>query len=101
MDCYKCDKCGSIFDEFEMDFKFAQEEGVTLCRKCKEEYQCRVEEREIRQKRAENFALSCPCSVIDESEENELDELNRIRQDIKNISNSEIMNVGNSGRTMT
>ena len=58
-------------------------------------------EREIRQKRAEDFALSCPCSTIDESEENELDELNRIRQDIKNISNSEIMNVGNSGRTMT
>ena len=43
MDYYKCDKCGRVFDEFEMDYKFAQEESVTLCRKCKEEYQCRVE----------------------------------------------------------
>lgn len=58
-------------------------------------------EREIRQKRAEDFALSCPCSAIDESEENELDELSKIRQGIKNISNSTIMNVGNSGRIMT
>ncbi len=39
MDYYKCDKCGRVFDEFEMDFRFAQEEGVTLCQKCKEEYQ--------------------------------------------------------------
>ena len=43
MDIYKCEKCEKIFDEFEMDFKFAQEEGITLCQKCKEEYQCRVE----------------------------------------------------------
>ncbi len=43
MDIYMCDKCKRIFDEFEMDFKFAQEEGVTLCPKCKEEYQCKAE----------------------------------------------------------
>jgi len=43
MDYYKCDKCGRIFDEFEMDFKFTQEEGITLCQECKEEYQCRLE----------------------------------------------------------
>ena len=41
MDCYKCDNCGYIFDEFEMDFNFAQQKGVTLCGKCKDEYLCR------------------------------------------------------------
>lgn len=43
MDYYKCEKCGKIFNEFDMDFRFAQEESVTLCQKCKEEYQCKVE----------------------------------------------------------
>jgi len=43
MDYYKCDKCGRIFDEFELDFNFAQEKSITLCRKCKKEYQCKVD----------------------------------------------------------
>ena len=43
MDYYKCDKCGRIFDEVEMDFKFAQEKSITLCRKCKKEYQRKVD----------------------------------------------------------
>ena len=43
MDYFKCDKCGRIFDEFEMDFKFAQERGITLCGKCTDEYITRVE----------------------------------------------------------
>ena len=38
MDYYKCDKCGKVFDEFEMDFKFAQEHKKTLCENCKKEY---------------------------------------------------------------
>jgi len=35
MDYYKCEKCGKVFDEFEMDFKFAQEQKKTLCKDCK------------------------------------------------------------------
>lgn len=38
MDYYKCEKCGKVFDEFEMDFKFAQEYKKTLCENCKKEY---------------------------------------------------------------
>jgi len=43
MDYFKCDKCGRVFDEFEMDFKFAQDAKCTLCHKCRDEYQTKVE----------------------------------------------------------
>ena len=43
MDYFKCDKCGRVFDEFEMDFKFVQDAKCTLCRKCRDEYKTRAE----------------------------------------------------------
>lgn len=36
MDYYKCENCGKVFDEFEMNFKAAQKDKKTLCRKCRE-----------------------------------------------------------------
>ena len=35
MDYYKCEDCGKAFDEFEMDFKAAQEDKKTLCKDCR------------------------------------------------------------------
>jgi len=37
MDIYKCEGCGEIFDEFEMNFKAAQEDKKELCRKCRKQ----------------------------------------------------------------
>lgn len=37
MDYFKCEKCGEVFDEFEMDFKYASEHGECLCKNCLEE----------------------------------------------------------------
>jgi len=37
MDYYKCDQCGKIFDEFEMNFKESQIDKRTLCDKCRKE----------------------------------------------------------------
>ena len=36
MDYYKCDECGKVFDEFEMNYKEAQKDKKTLCRECRE-----------------------------------------------------------------
>jgi DNA-directed RNA polymerase subunit RPC12/RpoP len=35
MDYYKCENCEKIFDEFEMNFKVAQEDKKTLCSSCR------------------------------------------------------------------
>lgn len=35
IDIYKCEQCGEIFDEFEMNFKATQEDKKELCRKCR------------------------------------------------------------------
>jgi DNA-directed RNA polymerase subunit RPC12/RpoP len=35
MDIYKCEKCGIIFDEFEMDYKQAQIDKKCLCEECR------------------------------------------------------------------
>lgn len=37
MDYFKCERCGEVFDEFEMDFRYASEHGECLCKKCLEE----------------------------------------------------------------
>jgi len=34
-DYYKCERCGKVFDEFEMNYKAAQEDKKTLCRECR------------------------------------------------------------------
>ena len=34
MDYYKCENCGKVFDEFEMNFRYASENGKCLCREC-------------------------------------------------------------------
>jgi formylmethanofuran dehydrogenase subunit E len=43
MDYYQCEKCGRVFDEFRMNFKYASENGKCLCEKCikqeKEDYE--------------------------------------------------------------
>ena len=36
MDNYKCENCGKIFDEFEMNFKEAQIDKKCLCATCRE-----------------------------------------------------------------
>jgi len=36
-DHYRCEKCGRLFDEFEMNFKAAQIDKKTLCRECRRE----------------------------------------------------------------
>ena len=36
MDYFKCEKCGKVFDEFEMNFKAAQEDKRCWCRECRE-----------------------------------------------------------------
>jgi len=35
MDYYKCEKCGKIFDEFEMNFKLAQIDKKCWCEECR------------------------------------------------------------------
>ena len=37
MDYFKCERCGEVFDEFKMDFRYASEHGECLCSKCLEE----------------------------------------------------------------
>ena len=37
MDYFKCEKCEKVFDEFEMNFKYASEHGECLCKTCIEE----------------------------------------------------------------
>lgn len=34
-DYYKCIKCGKVFDEFEMNYKAAQQDKQCLCRDCR------------------------------------------------------------------
>lgn len=34
-DYYKCEKCGKVFDEFEMNFKAVQIDKKILCRNCR------------------------------------------------------------------
>ena len=34
-DYYKCENCGKIFDEFEMNYKAAQIDKRELCRDCR------------------------------------------------------------------
>jgi len=34
MDYYKCEKCGKVFDEFEMDYALACIDKRCLCRDC-------------------------------------------------------------------
>ncbi len=34
-DYYKCESCGIVFDEFEMNYKAAQEDKKCLCAKCR------------------------------------------------------------------
>lgn len=41
IDEYKCEKCGKRFDEFEMNYKAAQEDKKCLCRACREEQENR------------------------------------------------------------
>jgi len=36
MDTYKCEKCGSLFSEFEMNYKETQIDKMTMCNKCRE-----------------------------------------------------------------
>jgi hypothetical protein len=36
MDYYKCEKCGEIFDEFEMNYRAAQIDKKCWCRACRE-----------------------------------------------------------------
>jgi len=36
MDYYKCEKCGRIFDEFEMNFKLAQIDKKCWCEHCRD-----------------------------------------------------------------
>ena len=33
-DSYKCEKCGQVFTEWEMNYKYASEHGKCLCRGC-------------------------------------------------------------------
>lgn len=35
MDYYKCEECGKVFDEFEMNFKYAQIDKKQLCGSCR------------------------------------------------------------------
>jgi DNA-directed RNA polymerase subunit RPC12/RpoP len=37
MDHYKCEKCGKIFDEFEMNFRLAQIDKKCWCENCRTE----------------------------------------------------------------
>ena len=34
IDIYKCEKCGHIITEWEMNFKYASEHGKCLCHGC-------------------------------------------------------------------
>ena len=34
MDYFQCENCKVVFDEFEMNFRYAQDTGETLCRAC-------------------------------------------------------------------
>jgi len=34
-DIYKCEECGKVFDEFEMNYKATQIDKRTLCRGCR------------------------------------------------------------------
>lgn len=36
MDYYKCEDCGCVFDEFEMNYRDSQIDKKTLCRKCRD-----------------------------------------------------------------
>lgn len=36
MDYYTCESCNKQFDEFEMNFKMAQIDKKTLCKKCRQ-----------------------------------------------------------------
>ena len=33
-DYYKCEQCGKVFDEWEMNYKYASEHGKCLCSVC-------------------------------------------------------------------
>jgi len=33
-DYYKCEECGTVFTEWEMNFKYASENGKCLCQEC-------------------------------------------------------------------
>jgi len=35
MDYYKCEQCGKVFDEFEMNYKQAQIDKKCLCADCR------------------------------------------------------------------
>ena len=35
VDYYKCEECGKIFNEFEMNYKATQEDKKILCRECR------------------------------------------------------------------
>jgi len=35
MDYYKCENCGKVFDEFEMNYREAQIDKRTLCDSCR------------------------------------------------------------------
>lgn len=35
MDYYKCENCGEVFDEFEMNFSLAQIDKKCWCEKCR------------------------------------------------------------------
>ena len=34
-DYYKCEQCGKVFDEFEMNYRDAQLDKQCLCRECR------------------------------------------------------------------
>ena len=34
-DTYRCEECGKVFDEFEMNYRAVQEDKKTLCRNCR------------------------------------------------------------------
>jgi len=36
MNYYKCEKCGKVFDEFEMNFKAAQIDKLCWCNECRQ-----------------------------------------------------------------
>ena len=39
MDYYKCENCGKMFDEFEMNYRAAQVDKKCWCRACRESAQ--------------------------------------------------------------
>ena len=43
MDYYKCENCGKVFDEFEMNYRAAQVDKKCWCRACREAAQHRVQ----------------------------------------------------------